>query len=222
MGADFDWKQMWQPTLQGQIWMLADREVPRAEKKIPGQQLCYFPFAPPLAVSRQCIVPHLVLLSISWDGFFFLEMQSCIAWNLSLVRDSFYTDALELSCSAAGTWWRIRKSFVWLWANQIVSHAGFILTKSGVLSFWMPKLNSNPFVIIRGGREKTKSRSTLNIRWDGPEVFMTLLPLLSLLYTDKMKWIREYMLPSLQIEKQRVCDLLNSTGLSNCDRCSCW
>lgn len=33
MGADFDWKQMWRPTLQGQIWMLADREVPRAKKK---------------------------------------------------------------------------------------------------------------------------------------------------------------------------------------------
>lgn len=150
-------------------------------------------------------------------------MQSCIAWNLALVRAFLLHWLLRAQCTAAGTWWGIRKSFVWLWANQIVSHAGFILTKSGVLSLWVPKLNSLPSVVIRGRREKTNSRRqcTLNIRWDGAEVFMTLLPLLSLLHTDKIKWIGEYVLPSLQMEKQRVCDLLNSTGLSNCDRCSC-
>lgn len=42
------------------------------KKKNPAQQLCYFPFAPPLAMLRQCIGPHLVLLSIFWDGFLFL------------------------------------------------------------------------------------------------------------------------------------------------------
>lgn len=41
------------------------------KKKFPGQQLCYFPLAPFLAVLRQCITPHLVLLSMSWDESLF-------------------------------------------------------------------------------------------------------------------------------------------------------
>lgn len=222
MGADFDWKQMWRPTLQGQIWMLADREVPRAKKKnfLDSSSVISLLLFPSSVKAMYCPSPGSPQHILGWIPFLInaelhsMKSGSCEGIPLTLTAQSSVHCGWDLV---------VRKSFVWLWANQIVSHAGFILTKSGVLSLWVPKLNSLPSVVIRGRREKTNSRRqcTLDIRWDGAEVFMTLLPLLSLLHTDKIKWIGEYVLPSLQMEKQRVCDLLNSTGLSNCDRCSC-
>lgn len=71
---------------------------------------------------------------------FLINAELCSMKSGSLVRAFLLHWRLRIQCSAAGTWWRIRKSFVWLWANQIVSHAGFILTKSGVFKVLSAKV----------------------------------------------------------------------------------
>lgn len=165
MGADFDWKQMWRPTLQGQIWMLAAREVPRGKekkKKNSWSAALLFPLcsSPSSVKAMYCPSPGSPQHILGWISFLInAELHSMKSG--SLVRAFLLHWWLRAQCSAAGTWWRIRKSFVWLWANQIVSHAGFILTKSDVLSFWVPKLNSNRFV----GEEGRKPTPEGSAHW---------------------------------------------------------
>lgn len=206
----FIWEQiligstmLW-PTLQGRIWMFAEREIPRAKRTFPGPAALglFLPPPPPPRVLRQWFASPSASLqhALGWIPFL-VNVQLHSTKSSPRVRAFLFCSLLKAQCSAtAGTWWSIRVFSMAVGKSSSLS-CWIHLNKRRCLSFWVPKvavwLNCIPSIVNRR-REKSNFRRQymLQIRWDGPEFSWLLFPSLkwksSLLHRkDKLKWGRE-------------------------------